>query len=206
MFRSALALTLFATLAFAQRQPPGQALFEKNCSSCHSESAGAPPQAALSMLSTESIFDTLMKGRMKDVVSKMTSRERRTVAEFPGKQPLHFVVRLGRPTNARFQTAGAAALRAADVPKLKPKWSFGLLAGSSPYSQPAVAFGRIFVGADNGVVLPIPSDASPRLPRSSRLGYPGTAYAIYFVTRSTTAFAIDAHDGKLLWKSLLKKA
>jgi hypothetical protein len=111
MFRSALALTLFATLAFAQRQPPGQALFEKNCSSCHSESAGAPPQAALSMLSTESIFDTLMKGRMKDVVSKMTSRERRTVAEFLGKQPLHFVVRLGRPTNARFQTAGAAALR-----------------------------------------------------------------------------------------------
>lgn len=35
-------------------------------------------------------------------------------------------------------------------------------------------------------------------------GYPGTRYAIFFVTRSTTAYAIDAHDGKLLWKTVVK--
>jgi polyvinyl alcohol dehydrogenase (cytochrome) len=245
MFRSAFAFSLFATLAFAQRQPPGQALFEKNCSGCHSENGGAPAQAALSMLSTESIFETLMKGRMKDVVSKMTSRERRTVAEFLGKQPLRDpaegdITKMtnrcasnpalgaigdaswsgwGGLDNARFQTARAAALSAADVPKLKLKWSFGLPAGSSSYSQPAVAFDRVFVGADDGVVYSMDAksgcvywayraDAFGRFaPIAAPIkGYPGTNYAIYFVTRSTTAYAIDAHDGKLLWKALVKES
>ena len=35
-------------------------------------------------------------------------------------------------------------------------------------------------------------------------GYPGTRYAIFFVTRSTTAYALDAHDGKLLWKKQVR--
>src|SRR5262249_31910039 len=35
-------------------------------------------------------------------------------------------------------------------------------------------------------------------------GHPGSKYAILFVTRSTTAFAIDAHDGHLLWKTQVK--
>jgi polyvinyl alcohol dehydrogenase (cytochrome) len=35
-------------------------------------------------------------------------------------------------------------------------------------------------------------------------GYPGTRYAVFFVTRSTTAYAIDAQDGKLLWKTEVK--
>ena len=35
-------------------------------------------------------------------------------------------------------------------------------------------------------------------------GHPGTRYAIFFVTRSTTAYALDAHDGKLLWKTQIR--
>jgi polyvinyl alcohol dehydrogenase (cytochrome) len=37
-------------------------------------------------------------------------------------------------------------------------------------------------------------------------GFPGTKYAIFFVTRSTNAYAINAHDGKLLWKSQVRNA
>ena len=58
----------------------------------------------------------------------------------------------GGAGNARFQTQAAAGLTPADVPKLKLKWAFGLPGGKSMYSQPSVAFGRVFIGNDNGVV------------------------------------------------------
>ena len=123
----------------------------------------------------------------------------------------------GGSGNARFQTKDAAGLTATDVPKLKLKWAFGLPGGMSMYSQPSVAFGRVFVGNDNGVVYSL--DAKTGCPywayqadmfgrfapiAAPISGYPGTRYAILFVTRSTTAYALDAHDGKLLWKTQVR--
>jgi polyvinyl alcohol dehydrogenase (cytochrome) len=123
----------------------------------------------------------------------------------------------GGPTNARFQNTKAAGISAADVPKLKLKWSFGLPGGQSMYSQPAVAFGRVFVGNDNGVVYSLDAKTgctlwayqadmfgrfAPILAPIS--GHAGTRYAVFFVTRLTTAYALDAQDGKLLWKSTIR--
>ena len=119
--------------------------------------------------------------------------------------------------NARFQTKANAGLAATDVPKLKLKWSFGLPDAKSMYSQPAVAFGRVFVGGDNGVVYSLDAktgclywayqaDMFGRFaPIAAPIsGHPGTRYAILFVTRSTTAYALDAQDGKLLWKTQIR--
>src|SRR5579862_6258012 len=58
----------------------------------------------------------------------------------------------GGAGNARFETKTSSGLTSADVPKLKLKWAFGFPGGASMYSQPSVAFGRVFVGNDNGVV------------------------------------------------------
>ena len=85
----AIGLTVFTGHGFAQPQPPGQALFQRNCASCHSAEGGASAMAALNAMPTESIFDALMKGKMKDQAAGMTSRERRNVAEFLGKRPLN---------------------------------------------------------------------------------------------------------------------
>ncbi|HEY3825318.1 MAG TPA: PQQ-binding-like beta-propeller repeat protein [Bryobacteraceae bacterium] len=117
--------------------------------------------------------------------------------------------------NARFQTK--AGLTAADVPKLKLKWSFGIPDAKSMYSSPAVAFGRVFVGGDNGVVYSLDAktgclhwayqaDMFGRFaPIAAPIsGHPGTRYAILFVTRSTTAYALDAQDGKLIWKTQIR--
>ena len=182
--------------------------------------------------------------KMRAVAASLTTRERRNVAEWLTKRPwidpaAGDVAKMtnrctanpalanidanpawsgwGGATNARFQTERAAGLKAADVPKLKLKWAFGLPGGSSIYSQPAVAFGRVFVGSDDGVVYSIDAksgcvywayraDAFGRFaPILAPIkGYPGTRYAVYFVTRSTTAFAIDAQDGKFLWKTQVK--
>jgi polyvinyl alcohol dehydrogenase (cytochrome) len=119
--------------------------------------------------------------------------------------------------NARFQTRANAGLASTDVPKLKLKWAFGLPGATSMYSQPAVAFGRVFLGGDNGVVYSLDAKtgclywayqanmfgrfAPIAAPIS---GHPGTRYAILFVTRSTTAYALDAQNGKLLWKMQIR--
>lgn len=231
-------------MALAQPPSPGQTLFQGKCSSCHSPEGGAPSVAAMNAMPTEAIFDALIKGKMKDAAASLTSREKRNVAEFLGKRPYvdpasGDVTKManqcpsnprladlnaatawsgwGGPTNARFQSEAAAGLKAGDIPRLKLKWSFGLPSGSNSYSQPAVAFGRVFVGADDGVVYSMDAKSgcaywafrSDQFGRFTPIaapisGYPGTRYAIFFVTRSATAYAIDAQDGKLLWKNVVK--
>src|SRR5215467_14210034 len=47
---------------------------------------------------------------------------------------------------------GAGRLTAAQVPTLKLKWAFGFPETLSAYTQPTVAGGRVFVGAQNGTV------------------------------------------------------
>ena len=123
----------------------------------------------------------------------------------------------GGAGNTRFQTKAASGLTAADVPKLKLKWAFGLPGGMSMYSQPSVAFGRVFIGNDNGVVYSLDAktgcvywayqaDMFGRFaPIAAPIsGHAGSRFAIFFVTRSTTAYALDAHDGKLLWKTQIR--
>jgi polyvinyl alcohol dehydrogenase (cytochrome) len=185
--------------------------------------------------------------KMRTVAATLTSRERRNIAEWLTKRawidpaagdvtqmsnqcaatatakPLSDINAgpvwsgWGGATNARHQTERAAGLKAADVPKLKLKWAFGLPGGSSIYSQPAVAFGRMYVGSDDGVVYSVDAKSgcvhwaykSDSFGRFAPIlapitGHPGTKYAVFFVTRSTTAYAIDAQDGKLLWKAQVK--
>jgi polyvinyl alcohol dehydrogenase (cytochrome) len=126
------------------------------------------------------------------------------------------------PENTRFQPAAAAGLRAEDVPKLKLKWAFGFPGGASGTSQPTVAFGRVFVGSDNGFLYsldaktgcgywsfrpeaPAPDASGPYAPMIGPIdGHAGVRYAVYFVTRSLTAFAVDAQTGKELWRSRIE--
>lgn len=123
----------------------------------------------------------------------------------------------GGAGNARFQTKAASGLTPADIPKLKLKWAFGFPGSTSMYSSPAVAFGRVFIGSDKGVVYSLDAktgcaywayqaDMFGRFaPIAAPIsGHAGTKDAIFFVTRSTTAYAIDAHDGKLLWQTQIR--
>ncbi len=241
-----IALTCFAGALLAQPVPAGQALFNRGCASCHSGSGTAPSVTAMNAMSTERIFDSLLKGSMKTAAASFTNREKRVIAEFLGKRAYvdpaaGDITKMtnacpsnpalpdlnaspswsgwGGATNARFQTEAAAGLKAADVPKLKLKWAFGLPSGSSIYSQPAVAFGRVFVGSDDGVIYSMNAKTgcaywaykSDQFGRFAPIiapisGYQGTRYAVFFVTRSSTAYAIDAQNGKLLWKNIIKDA
>jgi polyvinyl alcohol dehydrogenase (cytochrome) len=116
--------------------------------------------------------------------------------------------------NTRFQPAAAARLTAADVPRLKLKWAFGFPTGESSNSQPTVVAGRVFAGSDNGFIYSLDaatgcvywSFEGGSIVRGSLTVGPvtgqGTArYAVFYGDGHANIFAVDAQNGRLLWKT-----
>jgi len=116
-------------------------------------------------------------------------------------------------SNTRFQTAKAAGLTAADVPKLTLKWAFGFAGTTTASGQPAIASGRVFVGNTNGTVYSLDlktgctywtfkADAGVRtamtVARVTVDGNPRTQ--VMFGDVQANAYALDAQTGALLWK------
>lgn len=117
-------------------------------------------------------------------------------------------------SNTRFQPAAAAGLTAAQVPRLKLKWAFGFPTGESSNAQPTVVAGRVFVGSDNGYIYSL--DAATgcvywsfegggiirgALSVGPVTGQGTTRFAVYFGDGHANVFAVDAQNGKLLWKA-----
>jgi polyvinyl alcohol dehydrogenase (cytochrome) len=202
----------------------------------------APPPAALREMTPEHIFEALSpNGIMYPVVGKdLTETQRRLVSESvagrlmgtaqsgdaarmpnrcasnppmpaPGAGPAWNGWGAGLD-NARFQSAKAAGLTAAEVPKLKLKWAFGYPGGTSAYGQPSVVSGRVFVGTDTGWVYSLDArtgcvywsfqtkagvrNAMTVGPIS---GHPGVEYAVFFGDVKANAYALDAQTGEQIW-------
>jgi polyvinyl alcohol dehydrogenase (cytochrome) len=115
-------------------------------------------------------------------------------------------------TNARFQTAKAAGLTAAQVPALTLKWAFGLPGAASMYGQPTIAGGRVFVGADTGYVYALDAktgcvswsfQAAAGVRNAISVGvvkgHGSTSYAAYFGDLRGNVYALDAATGMPLW-------
>jgi polyvinyl alcohol dehydrogenase (cytochrome) len=117
-------------------------------------------------------------------------------------------------SNTRFQPANAAGLTAAQVPRLKLKWAFGYPTGVSSNGQPTVAAGRVFVGSDNGFVYSLDavtgcvywsfengSIVRNALTIGPVTGQGSARYAVYFGDGKANVYALDAQNGRLLWKT-----
>jgi polyvinyl alcohol dehydrogenase (cytochrome) len=115
--------------------------------------------------------------------------------------------------NTRAQTTEAAGLTKADVPKLKLKWAFGFPLGISAYSPPAIASGRVFVGTDIGWIYSLDAKTGcyywgyetgvtvrPAISIGAVSGPGNTKYGVFFGDAKANVYALDAQDGKLLWK------
>src|SRR5579862_9743889 len=111
--------------------------------------------------------------------------------------------------NSRFQTAQAAQMTAEQVPGLKLKWAFGLEGAKQVYGEPVVGGGRVFFSADTGLVYSLDAntgcvywtfqaDAGVRAAVSIQAAKP--APIAYFGDLKANVYALDAAQGKLLWK------
>jgi polyvinyl alcohol dehydrogenase (cytochrome) len=122
------------------------------------------------------------------------------------------------PANARFQSAEAAGLGLADVPKLRLKWAFSLGDVTFARGQPVVVSNRLFAGsqanklysldAQTGCVYWVFDSAAPIRggviagPVNGLIGGPpGNASAVFFGDAAANAYALDFASGKLLWKT-----
>jgi polyvinyl alcohol dehydrogenase (cytochrome) len=201
-----------------------------------------PTTATLKAMQASKVYEALAHGKMKAQAVGISDRDMRGIAEMvTGKKmeggadtliaSMTNVCKSNPPLsdpagaagwngwsptldNARYQSAAAAKLTAAEVPKLKLKWAFGLPLGASTSSQPSVVAGRIFVGSDNSTIYSLdaktgcaywsyrtkaPGRAAPIV--APIKGHEGVKYAVYYATGNKMMYALDAQTGKPLWES-----
>jgi polyvinyl alcohol dehydrogenase (cytochrome) len=218
----------------------GLMLFESRCLSCHGNPsvARAPSPEALRAMPPERIYAALTSGVMKSVGDALTEVQRRQVAESaagrlmgaaeagdarsmpnrcaanpPMTDPASGPAWNGwgvDGANTRYQPR--PGLSAADLPKLKLKWAFGLPGSTSAYGQPTVISGRVFVGSDTGYVYAL--DAKTGCVHWSFMAKGGvrnailikpvrqgarTRWAAFFGDLKANVYAVDARSGALIW-------
>ena len=216
----------------------GAAIYKANCSSCHDQLAThAPPLSALRQGTPDATLQVLKVGSMKPMAASLSEQEKRAVTEFVtgkrfGSSPVapvevsnfcatkstEFADPSGRPnwigwspglTNSRFQAN--PGLAAADVPKLKLRWAFGIPGAYISNAQPAVANGHLLVGTATPAVYSLNAktgctdwvfrpDASVR--NGITLGKPShlPRFAAFFGDGRAFVYAVDAGTGNLIWK------
>ena len=201
--------------------------------------AGADPRApaheTLRQFPPERILSALTSGKMQAQGAALSEAQRRAVSEWLSGRTLGSAAGDAKlmsnrcspaaparpwsgawngwsPTggNARFQTAAAAGLGAADLPRLKLRWAFGLPNGVETYSQPSVLDGSLYIGGDSGNVYAL--DAVTGCVRWSFLAMAGVRTAPVVATVGSrrlvvvgdlkaNLYAIDAADGGLVWRN-----
>lgn len=227
---AALAISLWGAT------PDGAEIFQIRCASCHQEKTDSrtPARAELGALKPEQVMTALLRGKMTAQGSVLSTNEIRTVAlyvtgkEFssaPANPQADVCTGTPKPfspgagdwngwgvalDNSRFQPKPGIA--AADVPRLKLKWAFGLPDDTQAAGQPVIVGGRVFVGSNGGEVYSL--DASTgciywsydargivrsaiRIVRSPKT----RRWVAYFGDYHGSAQAVDAETGKLLWKT-----
>jgi polyvinyl alcohol dehydrogenase (cytochrome) len=219
--------------------PSGAAVYKQHCAGCHEGTIPRMPnRAALAKMSPEHIESELASFSMRRQGAALSPAERRAVAEFvtgrPAgsyRAPIALIPKSAYCTatttssdplngaawngwginlqNTRHQSAAAAGLTAADVPRLKLKWSFGFAGASASGSQVTVVGSRIFVGSRNGVMYSLDrqtgclvwafeADAGTR--STPVVVQAGNAATVYFGDSHAQVYALDAGTGTLKWK------
>jgi polyvinyl alcohol dehydrogenase (cytochrome) len=229
----ALAASFFAAPALAQA--PATALgpaanFEARCKACHDPAIDrAPAREELARRNPEVIVETLTNGAMapmaqglsagqiRDIASYLTGRVPRAIASAP--QPADPPCKTNPPLRASasdwvgFGHDPAATryqphpgLTAAQVPKLKVKWSFAM--GGGRYGQPTVIGDHLFVATGLGHVFSLDTatgcvhwraDIGSNSRTSPIVTKLDGRWTLFVGDAVRTIHALDAETGKELW-------
>ncbi|MEP7352303.1 MAG: PQQ-binding-like beta-propeller repeat protein, partial [Acidobacteriota bacterium] len=225
----------------------GLTYFQTKCMSCHAEQkAKATTARKIREMTAEQIYAVIAKPSRPEHDQGLTDPQKQRLAEFMGGYTPLGAVAAGNPSsfanrcpsnpalsdpfqaaawsgwgadasNTRSQTAEAAGITAAQVPNLKLKWAFGFPKGITAWGQPAIAAGRVYVGADTGWVYSLDAKTGcvywgyqssnamrPAISIGPVTGRGSSKYAIYFGDSKGNAYAVDAQNGELLWKKKME--
>lgn len=210
---------------------PGKALFAENCAACHETGvAKAPSRTFLEMLTPTAVLAAMRGGIMTQQAAHLSKDQQDQVAEYlartrladyrpPAPPPAcpagkRFdmadapVTRLWGHDNSRFVPAADAGLTKAQVPSLKLKWAFAFPNALRARSQPAVGWGTIFAGSQDGTLYAFDLETgcarwTQALGAEVRTGIvidPATK-RLHFGDILGRAYAVDAMTGKTLWRT-----
>lgn len=235
MFRTSLAILccIAAPLMAQTPAPDGKALFAANCAMCHSPGgdARAPQLEVLQQKTNESIIVALEAGAMRQQGARVTAAERRAIANYlsprtaaDDQPPKPNNCASNKPLsnlngwqgwgvdlqNTRFQPA--SGLTAADIPKLKVKWAFGIPYEVTVEAQPTVVGDRVYFGSATGAVYSLDAKtgcqywsfkADTRMRTALNIAKIGNQDIAYFGDSETNVYAVNAETGKLIWRTRL---
>ncbi len=226
-----LLVVLTSATTFGQ---DGAAIYKERCATCHdAPQAHVPALTTIKAMSGEAIYGVLTTGTMKSRAEGLSSPEIFALIGYiaptgGAKAPVtikatcsgnpEFRVTASAPqwngwspglTNARFQDAASAQLKASDVPKLKLKWAFSVGDVTAVRAQPVVAGGRVFITTGAGTVYSLDEktgctywgfSAGPGIRAGVALGEANGKPAVFFGDGGANMFALNAQTGELLWK------
>jgi polyvinyl alcohol dehydrogenase (cytochrome) len=219
--------------------PRGEKIFNEVCAPCHEHGGARAPDAYLLKLMTPaSIYGALTTGAMRIQAAGLDDDEKSAVVEFlagprvpvdagllpPHCQGAKAELDFGRPPafsgwgldpgNTRHVDARSSGLTTANIARLRLKWAFGVEGAIRMASQPALAGGAIYVGAQDGGVYALDQTsgclrwqfhASAEVRTGIvvspwREGDASARPGVYFGDIIGNIYAVDARSGDLLWR------
>jgi polyvinyl alcohol dehydrogenase (cytochrome) len=209
----------------------GATLFKARCASCHDPAVDrAPPKMALARRFPDDIATALKTGVMQPMAADLSDEDIKSIATYLGadgmtEQAADPPACAATPKftltgpgwngwsidahNSRYQAD--PGLSAADVPRLKVKWSMTYTGGR--YGQPTIVGGRLFLTSSSSRVYALDAktgcmhwrfdaDAGVRTtPVIGQLkGASPSGYLMFFGDFQRSVYALDAATGKLQWK------
>jgi polyvinyl alcohol dehydrogenase (cytochrome) len=238
-FAAAPAQDLPAPVVPHAPNPRGEKIFNKICAPCHEHGGARAPDAYLLKLMTPaSIYRTLTTGAMRIQARGLDDEEKSAVVEFlVGPRVLSDAHLLPPrchgpaanfdfglpppfsgwgfdPANTRYVDSRSSGLSAANIGNLRLKWAFGVDGAIRMASQPALAGGAIYLGAQDGNVYALDQSSGClrwqfHAPAEVRTGIVVSSWnrddvsarpRIYFGDLIGNVYAVDAISGNLGWQ------
>lgn len=214
----------------------GARVFLEHCASCHEgQQPGAPEKKFLQMMSSSSIVAALTSGMMAEEGRSLTAAQKGQVAGYltggaegaTGTMSPPPLCRgraarfdLGEPPvafgwghdNSRFTPGAVAGIPQSEAPHLKLAWAFAFPQAIRARSQPAIAYGAVYVGSHDGTVyaLSLKSGCVRWMHRAAAEVRTGIVLAapddrvaghrLFFGDLIGHVYSLDALTGRVLWR------
>lgn len=220
----------------------GARVFAGHCAGCHEgQQPGAPEKMFLQMMSSSAIVGALTHGMMTEEGRSLTAAEKQQVAAYLtgggatgsasdahppllcrgadarfdlGQEPVPFG---WGHDNSRFTPGPIAGLPPQAVPHLKLAWAFAFPHAIRARSQPAVAYGAVYVGSQDGTVYALALrsgcirwtyHAAAEVRTGIVLAAPGDRAGgkrLFFGDLIGHVYSLDALTGRLLWRAKVSR-
>lgn len=212
----------------AKEMTQAEALYQANCAACHNAGeGGAPIRAALETRTPLAIYAALESGLMREQGKALSADERKLLSSYLGAKAGKIAGNMCKGSmaltakplwnrwgngidNRRYQPASVGGLTPENVGNLELKWAFAFPNAARARSQPAVSEQAIFTGSQDGRVYALNRengciwwtfDADTEVRSAPTLGDDGT---LYFGDFAANLYAVNAQNGKLIWKKSVK--